>query len=240
MAGRVDRARPPLIRWRDYGWDGRRPLFVFGHVGLTWGGSLLLIEAGRRLPLARRLPLDQVASAVDYRLVIAGSMLPDVVDKPLGVFVLGDEVSSGRAFAHSLAFVSAIALASLLRRGAARRLLAPVALGAAAHLVFDRMWREPRTLLWPLLGWRIERVDVSGWWRQMLEQLFADPYTYVSEVAGAAVVVALMAFLARRGRLRDFLSSGRMGPAVAGGTVFGLAGQERPRELQGRQRPAER
>jgi len=215
-------------------------VFVFGHVGLTWGGSLLLVESGRRLPFANRLPAAEIASAVDYRLVIVGSMLPDIIDKPLGVFVLSEEVSTGRAFAHSLAFVSAIALAALVRPGTARRLLAPVALGAAAHLVFDRMWKEPHTLLWPLLGWRLERVDVSGWWRQMLEQLFSDPYTYVSEAAGAAVVVALLAFLIRTGGLRDFILSGRMGPIGAGRPVVGSAGQERPYELQGGERPAQR
>ena len=189
-------------------------MFVFGHVGLTWGGALLLARLARRPkpfaePVATRRPSG---AGIDFRLVILGSMLPDIIDKPLGVFVLSDEVSTGRAFAHSLAFVSAIALAALLRPGTARRLLAPVILGAAAHLVFDRMWMQPKTLLWPLLGWRLERVDVSDWVERMLEQLFSDPYTYVSEAAGAMLVVFLLAFLIRRGGLRDFILDGRMGP----------------------------
>jgi membrane-bound metal-dependent hydrolase YbcI (DUF457 family) len=209
-------------------------LFVFGHVGLTWGGALLLARLARRPkpfaePVATRRPSG---AGFDFRLVILGSMLPDIVDKPLGVFVLSDEVSTGRAFAHSLAFVSAIALAALLRPGTARRLLAPVVLGTAAHLVFDRMWMHPETLLWPLLGWRFERQDVSGWVEQMLEKLFSDPYTYVSEAAGAAVVVALLASLIRARGLRDFVLNGRMGPSGAGRPKGRLAaGQERPQEL---------
>ena len=169
---------------------------------------------------------------IDFRMVILGSMLPDIIDKPLGVFVLSDEVSTGRALAHSLAFASAIGLAALLRPGAARRLLAPVVLGAAAHLVFDRMWMQPETLLWPLLGWRLEREDVSDWPEQMRELLFSDPYTYVSEVAGAAVVVALLAFLIGRRGLRDFVLNGRMGAYRERRPKGRLAaGQERPQEL---------
>jgi hypothetical protein len=199
-------------------------VFVFGHVGLTWGGALLLTRLTRR-----RQPFG---AGVDFRLVIVGSMLPDIIDKPLGVFVLSDELGTGRAFAHSLAFVAAIALGALLRSGASRRALAAVALGAAAHLVFDRMWTQPESLLWPLLGWRLEREDVSGWLEQMLEQLFSDPYTYVSEAAGAAIVVVLLVSLIRARGLRDFFLYGRMAPSGAGRPRGGLAaGQERPQEL---------
>ena len=213
-------------------------MFVFGHVGLTWGGALLLTRLARRPRPAASPPPE---TSIDLRLIILGSMLPDLIDKPVGVFVLGDEVSTGRAFAHSLAFVSAIGGAALLCSGAPRRLLMPVLLGAAAHLVFDRMWMQPETLLWPLLGWRLERVDVSDWVEQMLEQLFSDPYTYVSEAAGAALVVILLAFMIRRGGLRDFILNGRMGPSGARRPKGGLAaGQKRPRELQRRERPAER
>jgi hypothetical protein len=77
---------------------------------------------------------------------------------------------------------------------------------------------------------------VSGWSGHMLEQLLSDPYTYASEAVGAAVVVALLALLMRRRGLRDFILAGRM-HAPGRGLA---AGQERPRELQRGQRPAER
>ena len=198
----------------------------------------MLARLARWPRLARWCP---AGPDIDFRFVIIGSMLPDMIDKPLGVFVLSGQLGTGRAFAHSLAFVSAIALVALLWPGLARRLLAPLALGAAAHLVFDQMWRQPRTLLWPLLGWRLERADVRGWLEQMLEQLSSDPYIYVSEAAGAALVVLLVVSLLRRRGLRDFLLTGRMGPAGRRRREVVLAaGQERAGELQGGQRPAER
>ena len=181
-------------------------MFLFGHVGLAWGGVLVVEEASRRLPgLGRR-------TRIDFRFVILGSMLPDIIDKPLGIYILGGGLSNGQIFAHSLLSVLLLLLAALVARAGLRPALAFTALGAGVHLLQDRMWEEPNTLLWPLLGWRFERVDVRGWSGQMLEQLFSDPYTYVSETAGAALVVILLAFLIGRGGLRDFILDGRMGP----------------------------
>ncbi|MDP2675952.1 MAG: metal-dependent hydrolase [Dehalococcoidia bacterium] len=205
-------------------------MFLFGHAGLTWGGVLAAEEVSRRLPgLGRR-------TRIDYRFVILGSMLPDIIDKPLGIYILGEGLSNGRIFAHSLLSVLLLLLVSLVARAGLRPALAFTALGAGVHLLQDRMWEEPHTLLWPLLGWRFERVDVSGWSGHMLEQLFWDPYTYVSEAAGATLVVIFLAVLIRRGGLHDFILAGRM-PAPACGLA---AGQERPRELQRGERPAER
>jgi len=205
-------------------------VFLFGHVGLAWGGVLVVEEASRRLPgLGRR-------TRIDFRFVILGSMLPDIIDKPLGIYILGGGLSNGQIFAHSLLSVLLLLLAALVARAGLRPALAFTALGAGVHLLQDRMWEKPHTLLWPLLGRRFERVDVSGWSGQMLEQLFSDPCTYVSEAAGAAVVVVLLAVLMRRGGLRDFILAGRM-PSPGRGLA---AGQERPRELQRGERPPER
>src|SRR3989304_5628805 len=75
-------------------------------------------------------------------------------------------------------------------------------------------------------------APAGGWPEQILEQLFSDPYTYVSEAAGAAVVVALLASLIRARGLRDFVLNGRMGPSGAGRPKGRLAaGQERPQGL---------
>jgi hypothetical protein len=134
--------------------------------------------------------------------------------------------------AHSLLFVLLLLLAAFAWRGSVGSALSLLALGSLAHLAMDRLWTDLDTLLWPLLGWRPERQDVSGWLEQMLEKLFSDPYTYVSEVAGAAVVVVLLASLIRRRGLRDFVLCGRMWPSGAGRPKGGLAArQESPQEL---------
>src|SRR3972149_3833620 len=209
-------------------------MFLFGHVGLTWGGALavatlsdrFLPSAPQRLGPASRAPptVGRLSSAIDYRLVIVGSMLPDLIDKPLGVYIVRDELSNGKIFAHSLLFVLLLLLVAFAWRGTVGSALSLLALGSLAHLAMDRLWTDLDTLLWPLLGWRFERVDVSGWSGQMLEQLFSDPYTYVSEAVGTTLVVILLAVLIRRGGLHDFILAGRM-PAPSRGLA---AGEERP------------
>ncbi len=103
-------------------------MFLFGHVGLTWGGALLLVRASRRL--ARSAPVAEAAAqrppdaGIDYRFVILGSILPDLIDKPLGLFILRKQISNGRTFAHSLLFASLIGLTSLARPGKGRLRLA--------------------------------------------------------------------------------------------------------------------
>jgi len=227
-------------------------MFAFGHVGLTWGGALLLARLSRRLPPWGRRARAAVSraetraerpsvAAIDYRLVILGSILPDLIDKPLGVFILREELSNGRIFAHSLLFVVLLLLAALAWRRSAGPALSLLALGSAAHLALDRLWMDPDTLLWPLLRWRLERQDVSDWPEQMLEQLSTDPYVYVSEVVGAAVVAALLASLLVRRGLRGFALSGRMGRRLEGLPGFGLAAwEESPQQLKRGERPAER
>jgi inner membrane protein len=218
-------------------------MFVFGHVGVTWGGTLLLSRLWRRLPvLGAGTATDRpLVAAIDYRFVILGSILPDLIDKPLGVFILADELSNGRVFAHSLLFVLLLLAAALVWWRTAGPVLSCLALGSAAHLILDRLWRDPETLFWPLLQLRPERQDVSDWPQQMLEHLFATPYVYVSEVVGAVIVAALLASLAARGGLRTFARSGRMnGRTEEVGGLRLAPREERPQQLKRRQRPAER
>ncbi len=195
-------------------------MFVFGHVGLTWGGTLLLAEASRRLRgSGRRRPGPMTnpqatrrlsGTDIDYRFVIFGSLLPDLLDKPLGVFLLRERLSNGRTIAHSLLFGLLVTLAARTRRGKVSRSLFSAALGTAAHLVPDQMWTQTHTLFWPLKGLPFERRDVSHWLEQMLKLLGSDPRTYVSEAAGALVVLGLLLDLRRRRALPEFLRSGKM------------------------------
>ncbi len=212
---------------------------------MTWGGALLLVEASRRL--ARSAPVAEAAAqrpphaGIDYRFVILGSILPDLIDKPLGVFLLREQLSNGRTIAHSLLFGLLVTLAALTRRGKVSRGLLSAALGSAAHLVLDQMWTQTDTLFWPLKGLSFQRQDISRWLQQVLEQLRSDPYTYISEAAGAVVVLALLLDLRRRHALPEFLRSGRMGSSFVRRPEPGLAaGEERPHQLQGGERPAQR
>jgi len=219
-------------------------MFVFGHIGFTWGGVVLLsglprwpVPFGSRLHRwGRRLP----NAAIDYRFVIVGSVLPDLIDKPLGVMVLRDELGNVRTLGHSLLFVFLLLMASVGFRGGLRRALSLMAAGSAAHMVLDRLWMDTDTLFWPLLGWKRDSQNVSAWLEQSMDQLFSDPYTYVSEAIGGVVVAALLAFLLTNRGLREFVRTGRMARRSHEMPSSLDAGEERAQQVHGGQRAAER
>jgi hypothetical protein len=95
-------------------------------------------DASPRLPLVSR---------VDYRLVLLGSLLPDIIDKPVGLLILGNFFKNGRIFCHTLLFSLLILVAGSYGYGWHRSTsLLWVGFGSLTHLVLDEMWRSPRTL----------------------------------------------------------------------------------------------
>jgi hypothetical protein len=86
--------------------------------------------------------------AIDYRLVVAGALLPDLADGPFG----------GARPLHTLAFSAvllvAVMLATRRRRHARRRWLA-VPIGTFVHLLLDGMWTRTHTFWWPVFGWNL-------------------------------------------------------------------------------------
>lgn len=73
--------------------------------------------------------------------------LPDIIDKP--IFWLGlAPAHTGRLWAHGLIFSVLFCLVSRYWIKA----LWPWALATPFHLVCDRMWEWPHTLLWPFMG----------------------------------------------------------------------------------------
>lgn len=204
-------------------------MFALGHVGLTWGGAVLLVEVARRLPDRRDASWHRSRIDLDYRFVILGSLLPDLIDKPLGVYLFPETLGSGRAFGHSLLFLALLIVGALVLRGNWRRALASTAFGCAAHLLLDRIWTEPETLVWPLLRRTASAEDVQGWAGQMLDLLAADPLVYVPEAVGGVIVAALTVGLLRLGGARELLRSGRLS---FGRTPRLGAGQQRAHQLE--------
>ena len=122
--------------------------------------------------------------AFDYRMVVVGALLPDLVDAPFG----------GARWAHTLlgavVVLTAVMLATRGRRHVRRSLLA-VPIGMFAHLVADGMWARTETFWWPAFGW-----DLQGRLPALDHGLTV---LLVEEVAGAA----LLAWSWRRFRLND-------------------------------------
>ena len=183
---------------------------ALARVGLRTGSNT---PAVRRVGTRSPHSLGRAPLFLDYRLVIAGSMLSDVIDKPLGLWLAPGLVNhTTQSFGHSLAFIvllTALCWAAL-RFGLGRsRLLGATVV--AGHLALDGMWRKPATLLWPALGWSFpaDAATLSEWsqshWRGTL-MLYRDP----AEVAGAAVMLLFAVGLSRPGAFGRFVRSGEV------------------------------
>src|SRR3989337_346124 len=103
-------------------------MYVLGHLGLGLGIAWLATYRPPR--------------TVGYRLVLFGALLPDLIDKPLGVLLDLD----ARLWAHTLFFVGVVLAASAVPRA---RLLFSVGIGILTPLLPDRIWEQPSVALWP-------------------------------------------------------------------------------------------
>lgn len=96
--------------------------------------------------------------AIDYRVVVLGALLPDLVDaafvgarRALG----GPSGTPGHTLAFSVVLLGAVMVATRGHRAGRRRwLFLPV--GSLLHLVFDGMWTRTDIFWWPAFGWSLD------------------------------------------------------------------------------------
>ncbi|MFC1941905.1 metal-dependent hydrolase [Chloroflexota bacterium] len=192
-------------------------MLVLGHPGITIGAAALVkIFIGRALQ-----PVDKSKSTVvsflsniDARLLLLASFLPDIFDKPLGMFILRDSVSNGRIYFHTLLFWLVITAAGLyLYRRRAHTWLLVLSFGTFMHLVLDEMWHMPVTLFWPLLGTTFPRYELGGlgnWLQSTLDALFTQPGFFIPEIIGGLFLSWFFLLLVRKRRVLAFLRHGRV------------------------------
>ena len=133
------------------------------------------------------------AFRVDYRFILLGSILPDLIDKPIGSVFFTQTFNNARIFAHSLLFLFVIIIVGLVVFRVQKKLWGfCIAYGVLTHLLLDAMWLEPVTLFWPLLGFKFNQYQEMGWsflFHLMLENLFIKPEVYICEMIGGIILV---------------------------------------------------
>ena len=142
-------------------------MLLFAHLGLT-------------------LATARFISKADLAFLVLGSMLPDIIDKPLGLIAFGSP-SMGRTFAHTMLFLLLIAALSFYFRDMR---LNSLSWGVLAHLTLDYMWNSPVILLWPILGSFPEAVHLDT--LSYLEAIFSglrDPGILIPELLGLSYLI---------------------------------------------------
>jgi hypothetical protein len=109
----------------------------------------------------------------DYRLLVLGAVLPDIIDIPAG------QARWAHSLTVSVGTLTAVMVVTAGRKPI-RRLLLGLPIGMMLHLVFDGAWASTKVFWWPFIGsWG--DVDVPsvqrGWWNIPLE------------IAGAAMLM---------------------------------------------------
>jgi hypothetical protein len=96
--------------------------------------------------------LEAQSRKIDYRFLLFGAVLPDLLDKPLTWFLLPNAFNDDHVFGHTLLFPLLLLIPGLrLARGGDRRLLL-VGFAALTHVLVDPVVLYPQALFWPLLG----------------------------------------------------------------------------------------
>jgi inner membrane protein len=166
------------------------------HLGVA--AALVYITLGRR--------------RIDYRFILIGAVLPDVIDVPLS-FIFGWPGRRGPA--HTLLAVVVVSVfVVLVFRGARRLSLFGLGVGWLTHLVGDGMWSVPRTFLWPAFGTRFGGTPAEPYSVDLLTHPLSHLTTWGGELVGAAILIWFwVAFRLREGdRLRLFLHDGLLRP----------------------------
>lgn len=148
-------------------------MLIFGHLGLTIG-------------IAWLIKVVFSLKKVDYKLVALGSLLPDIIDKPLGMIIL--PLNNGRIIAHTLLFNVILLLICLKYK---KQWLA---FGSFLHLIEDRMWKDIETLFWPLFGFKFPVGEEMSFYDYLIKLLMTGympslSFTFLSELFGLIILI---------------------------------------------------
>lgn len=156
---------------------------------------------------------------VDVRFLLAGAVLPDLIDMPVGTFLMAERYATGELWGHSLiaASVYMAVVMAVTRRGRRRRAWMALGVGWLFHLLLDGMWFQEEVFFWPFFGWELPG-GVSPYWQLAWERALSDPLRWALEVVGLAYLAWLwMAVgLNERERLARVMETGRLPERVAG------------------------
>lgn len=151
------------------------------HLGV--GAALVYVTLGRR--------------RIDYRFILLGAVLPDLIDVPLS-FVFGWPGRRGPA--HTLLAVVVVTVLVLVAfRGQRRLSWFGLGVGWLTHLVGDGMWLVPRTFLWPAFGTRFGATPPEPY----SGDLFVHPLSHLLTWGGELVGLGILAWFWVAFRLSD-------------------------------------
>ena len=189
-------------------------MLILGHTGITLGAATLIAGAVNSRQAAETAGISWFASLsryVDIRLLLVGSLLPDIIDKPLGQYFFRETFDNGRIFSHTLLFIILISAVGFFLYKRRRQVwMLALAAGSFLHLVLDEIWNTTATLFWPLMGFTFEKIELTGWASNILRSLLSEPAVYIPEAIGLAILLWFGLTLAARKKAGAFIKYGEI------------------------------
>lgn len=206
-------------------------MLLFAHAGITLGLAAIAAGVQNRRIIHQEPPsettrhllhpdlpshltdqkknwMDTLGNYGDIRLLILGSLIPDIIDKPVGLPLIG----SGKIFCHSLLFLILISASGwCLWHFRKKNWLLLISGGTLVHLLLDRMWLWPRVFFWPLYGWTFPRGIFDDWLPNIWHALLTMPSVYIPELTGAIIILYFAIILIHRKRVSAFIRYGQIG-----------------------------
>jgi hypothetical protein len=184
-------------------------MLLFAHTGITLGAATV-ISGAANYRQGKTAWLTSLSKYMDIRFLIIGSMLPDIIDKPIGQYFFADTFSNGRIFSHTLSFLVLLTVIGFLWYKTKHQIWGlSLAAGTLAHLVLDGMWGVPETFFWPFFGWEFENREISGWLGGLFDTLVSNPAIYISEVIGFVISVWFGLLIIKRKQLKSLIKTGK-------------------------------
>jgi membrane-bound metal-dependent hydrolase YbcI (DUF457 family) len=178
-------------------------MIFFGHLGPT----LAVVKTGDKL-VSKRYNKNKI----DYRMVLLGSDLPDIIDKPIAI-LFRSVFNNTRLFGHTLLLTLILFLIGIFigfKHKNFKNNFIILSVGCSIHLILDSMWNFKTILFWPLYGIRFPVRTDTNWAGDDFHRLLTDPVYYGMELLGLSILIYFFVNLIRKGKLKNFLRTGEL------------------------------
>jgi inner membrane protein len=212
-------------------------MLLFGHIGFTLAAALLLndflpknrfispqevvekADSSSKVPVlkgpsAKLWTLVKRTKGLDLRFVIIGSLLPDIIDKPIGNYFFRNIFGNGVLYCHTLLFILILTLVGYFTSVIYKKsFIFLLAFGSFVHLILDFVWLNPSVFLWPLFGFTFEKgtsPPFREWLWGLLLEVFKMPWVAIPELVGVIITIWFVWLLWRQKKLRTFIIKGQV------------------------------
>jgi inner membrane protein len=188
-------------------------MLLFAHTGITLGAATVIATgvSAAASHHEKKSWLASLSKYADIRFLIIGSMLPDIIDKPVGQYFFRETFQNGRIFSHTLLFLVVVTVIGVIVYKKSKSLWGfSLVAGVLAHLLLDSMWGALETLFWPFMGWGFGMVDLVDYAGMILRELISNPRIYIPETIGLIILLWFGLAVIRKKQVTALLKTGKV------------------------------